>query len=283
MRVASLEVRNQAKPTGFSRPRRMRGNTLLELMVSVCILTLVAGVVFSQISDLLKKNTSEQGKVDITQQTREFMDEIIRDMHQAGYPSLDMYDPNDTTNYPSCVSGTYCSSSRVAMGVTSFSPTDLKMEGDFDGDGTVNVVEYQLYDNSGTAKTSGNVTCPCSLRRIEYQKANGVGTSSFYVEVQNLINGDASGTVTINGSTLQGVSNTSVFSGYTSTSIFQAFDASGNAVTGTYPITTTTTLRTIHTIRVTMNVLSQYQDPNTKSNNVVSMTAAARVHNDFLF
>jgi prepilin-type N-terminal cleavage/methylation domain-containing protein len=295
MPMLNVPQRQKDRFTGSSgSPRRERGSTLLEMMMAVAILSVVAGVVFSQITDLFKKNSGEQGKVDITQQTREFMDEIIRDMHQCGYPSVSMYDPPPSgPALNNCTPGSYCQDVRVAAGVTSFSPTDLVMEGDFDGDGTINIVEYALYDASGNKITSGSATCPCSIRRTEYQKPAipGSVTPTYYMEVQNVINADAAGTVTVSGTTAQGVSNTTAYSAYTASSIFQAFDPNGCPVPGdadtctpttpTWPITDTLTLSTIHTVKVTMNILSQYKDLNSGTNSVISMSAAARVHNNF--
>jgi type II secretory pathway pseudopilin PulG len=286
---------NKAGSGAVSRlPKNARGNTMMEMLIAVALLSLVAGVVFSQIFDVIKKSSGEQGKLDISQQTREFMDEIIRDMHQSGYPSLTMYDP---ANGIACSAGTYCTATNVAMGVTSFSPTDLKLEGDVNGNGIVDIIEYSLYDNggnpvcatyNGTTNCETSVTCPCSLRRTEQQKAGAIGNPTFYVEVGNVINGSTGtgSTVTVAGNTTQGASNTTVYSAYTGTTtqIFQAFDYGGNPITGTYPLTSASnmsTLAKIDTVKVTLNVISQNYDPSTGANAVISRAAAGRVHNNW--
>ena len=66
------------------------GFTLLELIISVAILTVVVGVVVQGLTKLQQRNTMEAVKVDLTQESREFMDQIVSDIHQAGFPSLKM-------------------------------------------------------------------------------------------------------------------------------------------------------------------------------------------------
>src|SRR4029077_1364847 len=77
------------KLMGWTKKRgREQGFTFIELMVSVAILTVVVGVVVQGLTRLMQRNTVETTKVDLTQESREFMDQIVSDIHQAGYPSL---------------------------------------------------------------------------------------------------------------------------------------------------------------------------------------------------
>ncbi len=65
------------KLMGCNKKRvRQHGFTLLELMVSMAILTLVAAVIVDGLSRLQKRSTMETTKVDLTQESREFMDQI---------------------------------------------------------------------------------------------------------------------------------------------------------------------------------------------------------------
>src|ERR1700739_667910 len=70
------------------------GFSLIELMISLAILTIVVGVAVPGLTKLQQRNTMEATHVDLTQESREFMDQIVNDIHQAGYPSLKMFDPN---------------------------------------------------------------------------------------------------------------------------------------------------------------------------------------------
>ena len=64
------------------------GFSLLELMVVLAILSVVLAVVMSGVTELQKKSSSETAKVDLTQQSRQFMDQIVKDLHHSGYPSV---------------------------------------------------------------------------------------------------------------------------------------------------------------------------------------------------
>jgi len=63
---------------------RQSGFSLLELMAVLAILSVVLAVVMSGVTELQKKSSSETAKVDLTQQSRQFMDQIVRDLHHAG-------------------------------------------------------------------------------------------------------------------------------------------------------------------------------------------------------
>src|SRR2546426_1560874 len=60
------------------------GFSLLELMIVVLILSVITGAVFSQISMVQQRARTEQSKLDIFQESREFMDQLGRDLHQTG-------------------------------------------------------------------------------------------------------------------------------------------------------------------------------------------------------
>ena len=115
---------------------RQRGFTLIELLMVVLLLSIVVGAVFSQIDRAQVRYRVEDQKVDLTQQEREFIDQFTRDLHQAGYPSASMYGGSGTAN-------------QIALGLTSLSNNDIVIEGDVDGDGAVDTVEYSYFDGSG--------------------------------------------------------------------------------------------------------------------------------------
>src|SRR5579862_3113866 len=124
-----------------------RGFTILEMMLSVAILTTVVGVVTDGIMQVQKKSASDVNKVGVTQEARQFMDQILRDLRQCGFPSLSMFDSS---------TGVTTSSSNVAIGLISFSSSAIQFEGDIDGSG-VSEVYIQV-----VAPVSG---CPCTVQR----------------------------------------------------------------------------------------------------------------------
>jgi prepilin-type N-terminal cleavage/methylation domain-containing protein len=150
------------------RRKAQRGFSLLELMVAVSILTTVIGVVTSGIMDIEKKSASDVNKVGLAQESRQFMDQILRDLRQAGYPSLAMFDP---------ASGVTASSSNVARGLISFSSTAIQFEGDIDGSG-VSEVYLQVVPATGS--------CPCIVQRGTVLKSVG-GTPAYYTELDNVM------------------------------------------------------------------------------------------------
>src|SRR3954466_11727683 len=78
------------------------GFSLIELMIVILLLSVIMGSVFSQIDLVQKRFRTEQNKLDISQTAREFLDQIVRDVHKAGYPNLRLYQAGaftDTDSY----------------------------------------------------------------------------------------------------------------------------------------------------------------------------------------
>lgn len=137
---------------------RQSGFSLIELLVAIGILMLIMGVVFQQIEMVQKRNRQEAVKLDIFQTAREFIDQMTRDVHQAGFPNGKMVvasrqNPGYDTN---------------AVGLFFISPTEIRFQGDVDADGLVDTVAYKLVPQSATP---GTANCPC-LRRSQLPKAD---------------------------------------------------------------------------------------------------------------
>jgi len=151
-----------------------QGFSLVELMMAIVVLLVVVGGIFSVIDVVNQRSYTEQAKLDMFQEAREFMDQMSRDLHQAGYPSPRHY-----------VSGTVLDVSPVtndkdnAVGIVKVASGDLWFEGDVDGTGKVSVVRYHL-------DTSTDNGCPC-LRRSQLDKVNGdpvTGQTSEVYQIQ---------------------------------------------------------------------------------------------------
>lgn len=153
--------------------QRARGFSLVEMMIVLAILSIVSGVIVQGITDTQARNVVESTKTDLTQESRQFMDQIVSDVHQAGFPSIRMFDP------ASLVSSTVCASdNNVACGLLSVSTTALQFEGDVDGSG-VSEVYVQLNQPTGG--------CPCTVQRGTVLKSVG-GVPPYYAEVTNVMN-----------------------------------------------------------------------------------------------
>jgi prepilin-type N-terminal cleavage/methylation domain-containing protein len=164
------------KIMGWTEKRgREKGFTIIELMVTVAILTVVVGVVVQGLTRLMQRNTIETAKVDLTQESREFMDQIVNDIHQAGYPSLKTFDPATKPLG-------YADPGVATPGLVSATPSALQFEGDIDGTGTVSEVFIQLVPANGP--------CPCTIQRGAVSKAlwQGGTLPSYYTQVTNVNN-----------------------------------------------------------------------------------------------
>ena len=146
-----------------------RGFSLIELMMVVALLSIVLGAVFSQINNVQRNYRVQETKVDAIQEGREFIDQMTRDLHQAGYPSQEMYGSG-------VLMSPAANDSKNAVGLVKVSNSELWFEGDLDSSG-VQSVHYALYDSSGSQVTSSS-TCPCSLRRSAVLKVNATAPLS---------------------------------------------------------------------------------------------------------
>ena len=145
------------------RRRPFSGFSLLEMMVSLAILTIITAAIFSQINQMQKKAQSEAVKLDLTQQAREFLDQTIRDLHMAGYPNSAMYAP------PGGSGMLDYNSPLVAAGLVRVSPTEILMEGDVNTDGTVYSVDVTYL-----ASDPNDLKCPCIRRSAARKQATAV-------------------------------------------------------------------------------------------------------------
>src|SRR4029077_4768750 len=96
---------------------QQKGFSLLEMLIVLAILSLVMGVTMTAINDVQKRSRVEEAKVDLNQESREFVEQIVRDLHGAGFPASNMY-----TSIPNGVSPAVNSSS-VAAGLVAATTT----------------------------------------------------------------------------------------------------------------------------------------------------------------
>jgi prepilin-type N-terminal cleavage/methylation domain-containing protein len=136
---------------GTVTSRKEAGFTLIEMLVSLLVLATVTGAVFEQINTMQKRAASEAVNVDLNQQSRDFLDQTVRDLHMAGYPSRSMYSVDPLAR-----------PSMVAAGLVRVSPTEILLEGDVNNDGTV----YSV-DISYVGSDPNDPNCPCVRRNAQ--------------------------------------------------------------------------------------------------------------------
>jgi prepilin-type N-terminal cleavage/methylation domain-containing protein len=222
------------KLMGWTKKRgRKQGFTILELMISVAILTVVVGVVVQGLTRLMQRNTIETAKVDLTQESREFMDQIVNDIHQAGYPSLKTFDPATKPlgyNDPGV----------ATPGLVNATPSSLQFEADVDGSGTVSEVFIQLNPLNGP--------CPCTIQRGAVSKAlwQGGALPSYYTEVTNVNNTNIFQGYDNGGNNVPLVGPVAIGSNLAAIEITLSVTSSASDTNGSFPIITMSTSAKIH-------------------------------------
>jgi prepilin-type N-terminal cleavage/methylation domain-containing protein len=294
---------------------RQAGFSLLEMVIVCAILTIVLASIFGGINTVIQRSQAEQVKVDMVQEGREFIDEFDRDLHQAGYPNCHMIQAIVSGTKYTCpadlvtTADTNEADSRsVAVGIVYLSNTKIIFEGDVDGDGIVDSVQYVLVDSAGHDPPTGS--CPCSIQRSQVQKAVTPTsplsqTPTFTQELQNVVNsgqpssGSAYGNgLSISGSTAWGQTNSAYYAAVTSFKdfpVFQAYDQNGTiiSINPALDITTATNSAILNcapssttclkTIRITINLLGDPTtgvDMQTRTRPVVTLMGDARLVNN---
>lgn len=282
----------------------MSGFSLLELMVASVICLVVVGAAVNYIALATQRSKAEQTKVDLTQEGREFVDQFQRDIHQAGYPSCTMF---NNVGWNNC--SAHYSDPSVAAGLVYVSNTRIIFEGDVDGDGVVDSVQYEVVDSADNYPPTG--TCPCTIKRSQVPKLGGWTTTplsqpfSFSQEVQNVVNSGAptgtnpyGGGLSISGNVLFGsgtMTNDAYYAAVTTFKdypVFTAYDQTGSVIpiNPALDYTTTTgrgylsgnTSQGIKSIRITLNLLgsgTSGYDPKTGLRPVMTLVGDGRRYN----
>jgi len=217
------------------------GFSLLELLIVCALLTVIMGAIFAQINQAQQSSTAEQTKLDLFQESREFMDQMARDLRASGYPN--------TRNFSADPVSPAEQSPQEAVGLVKLDVGELWFESSIDGSGNVSVIHYDLVP-TGTG-------CPCLARsqtpKIAADPLTGQ-TETDQTEVQNVLNGT------------------------TSDPIFQAYYADGTTVALPIDITNNG-LANVNTINIRLKVQSPYRDPKTGQSPTMTLLTTVRLNN----
>ena len=250
------------------RIRSQRGFSLMEMLASLAILSLVLGVVMEGVVTMHARNDVETNKVDLTQESREFMDQIVNDLRQSGFPRGPMFDPAtlnpvvdgthpfNCTNYPA-----------IACGLMYVSPTSIQFEGDVDGSG-VSDEWIQLVQTNGSSAACG--TPPCVLQRGTLPKTCILTPAT------------CTQPLTVVGGVVQPVYYTEV-NGVMNTTVFSVYDNTGTDLSASLPISNAyidgyNNYLNIRSIGITLYLRALQTDMTTHQYPTVTMVSTARVN-----
>ena len=257
----SVSVSHNSRPGNLSRAR---GFSLIEMLIAVAIVTAVIAVVVQGITKMQRRSFVEGSKIDTVQETRDFIDQMVRDIHNVGYPAPKVNpfpgancNPTDNAN--------------VACGLIYFSPTQIKYEADLDGSGTV----YQVWVQLAVGPSGG---CPCILQRGAVTKAQVLaGTPpTYFTEVNGVLNsGDGTGNATYTIS----LPGSGSYTTYGTADVFSSLDSDGTILNPVGTCTSASACSSIRNIQITANVVPSFIDNATNTFPVTSITSKARLNN----
>lgn len=237
-----------------------RGFSLLEFMIAFIVLTAVIGVAVDGMIQMEQRRGAENSKTDLVQESREFMDQIVNDIHQSGYPTVRMFDPANLPKTPCAglvstqvvLNGTNACPWNVALGVggnglNGVTASAIQFEADVDGTG-VSEVFIQLTQTNGVNAPACTAP-PCIIQRGTISKQSWLngGTVLYYTELSDVMN----------------------------TNVFAAYDNSGNAIA--LPATTQAALANITDLGITLNVKAIAPDRQTGVYPTATMISDAKL------
>lgn len=144
------------------------GFTLLEVLITLALLALVTGAVFSQMGVAQQRMTTEEVKLDDFQQARDFVDQFFRDINEIGDPNIRLADTTSALWSPALTkqntylwASPYIDDNRFAMGLVKIDNAYLQFEGSVNGVGNVESVIYAV---------NGSGSCTLCLQRSQVDK-----------------------------------------------------------------------------------------------------------------
>ncbi|HEY4054722.1 MAG TPA: type II secretion system protein [Terriglobales bacterium] len=266
-------TRTEFPQNGSNASVREVGFSAIEMLLTLALLTIVLGVVVKGIIELQARNFNETGKVDAVQETRDFIDQMARDIHGSGYPP-----PAVTTQITNagCNDATIRANVNVACGIVSFSTTSVQYEADLDGSGTVSVVYLSL------VPPTGSTNCPCILQRgtVTKAQANAGTAPAYFTTVNGILNsGDGTGNNGSGAPTYSlSMSGPGSYASYANADVFNAYDSGADLITTACNWTTAPNCSQIRSLQITANVAPPYYDVTTKVFPVYSITSRARIN-----
>ena len=233
-----------SEPMRHDSKNKQKGFSMIEMMVVLAIITLIMGSVFKAIDLTQQTSRTQQVKLDLTQQAREFVDQLTHDLRNAGFPTqrnmtsgvadgatgYNLVSPTSPHNAPGLI--------YVDNGALWFAG-NLDGAADTAGTALVKIVRYDY-----VAAGANQPNCPC-LRRTEFNRSGGdpftdasaPGGATAQLEIQGVQNGTTA-----------------------ADAIFTVYDGGGNAIALPVDFNSGATIAGVNSLKVVLTVQSPQKD-----------------------
>lgn len=166
---------------------RLRGFSLIELMTALAVFLVICGVAFELLTMAMKRYQSESQVLNTFQEARLGLDQMVRDISDAGYPPVNEFTspPSDSSKYalaPIAWNPGYPNSSCAIGACTTPSGFDIILEtkvNSTSGSPTVQWIRYQL---------QGAVLSRASVDKVDGGDPDGTTSAQLIPYVQNVAN-----------------------------------------------------------------------------------------------
>lgn len=252
--------------TGTSeRALGQRGFSLIEILVSVLVFTMIAGMAFLFMDTAQQRHRSEADYLDSFQGARLFLDQLARDVHMAGFPPPNLYasaalvaaNVQNVAVSPFAWSPNYPANPCVPDVCTVPGPYDLILEMDIDPEND-NGVEWVRYRLNGTTIWRG------AASKVAGADPDAATLPALLPYVENVMNNPS-------GPEMAAIraENPGMFPGGTPVPVF----------TYAYLPGAPALANTILEVNVTLIVQSENRDPKTQRLRLATLTGRARIIN----
>jgi prepilin-type N-terminal cleavage/methylation domain-containing protein len=136
------------------------GFSLIEMMVTLLILSIISAAILTQIDQAQQRGRTEQVRLDNFGEARDFVDQLFRDINQIGYPNSRMVDTTSAAWAPA-LAAPLVNDNRMAVGLVKIGDNEIWFEGDANGNGNVQSIGY---------KVNGSGICALCLQRTQTDK-----------------------------------------------------------------------------------------------------------------
>lgn len=218
------------------------GFSMLELMIVLALMSIIMGSIFGEIHQAQQRSSAEQVKADLMQESREFVDQMTRDLRDAGYPNRRNFAPEQLFSPD-------VQDNRAANGVVKVDTGEIIFEGAVGGTDEVSAIVYRLDDDCPH---------PACLKRSEELKTPGdplIPRYKPFVQVQNVINDLAT------------------------EPIFSAFRTDGTPVTLPVDVNNGDAMASIGTIKIYLRVQAQVPDQRTGERPIFTFVSTVKLPN----